>query len=275
MFVISVANQKGGSGKTTTAVNLAACLAMKGCRTLLVDLDPQAQASAFLRIEDRSPKATVFDGILETRTQGVNADDLYVPITQRLTLMPSEGITADDEARLVAQPNRENRLNDLLAGAKGKYDFVVVDCPPTLGMLTRNALMASNAVLLTVETSFLALHGMGRMLNLVQEVRNHKALRVYALATMFDGRTSFSREVLEDMRGFFEEMMLDTVIRQNVRLKEAASHGEPIFTYSRSSRGAEDYRAMTDELLGRIITDIEDFKSLVPEYGPDNSATDH
>ncbi|MFA4973197.1 MAG: ParA family protein [bacterium] len=265
MFTISVANQKGGSGKTTTAVNLAACLAMKGCRTLLVDLDPQAQASAFLRIEDRTPKGTVFDGILETRAEGLKSEDLYVPITQKLTLMPSEGISADDEGRLIAQPNRDERLAKLLADAKGKYDFVVIDCPPTLGILTQNALKASNAVLLTVETSFLALHGMSRMLKLVQEIRNHKALRVYAVATMFDGRTSFSREVLDDMRQYFQEMMLDTVIRQNVRLKEAASHGEPIFTYSRGSRGAEDYRAMTDELLGRVITDIEDFKSLAPE----------
>jgi len=271
MFIISVANQKGGSGKTTTAVNLAACLAMKGCRTLLVDLDPQAQASAFLRIEDREQKATVFDGILETRTGNYNTEDLYVPITQRLTLIPSEGISADDEGRLIAQPNRENRLTELLAGAKGNYDFVVIDCPPTLGILTQNALMASNAVLLTVETSFLALHGMSRMLKLVQEIRSRKALRVYAVATMFDGRTSFSHEVLTDMRGYFEDMMLDTVIRQNVRLKEAASHGEPIFTYSRSSRGAVDYRAMTDELLGRIITDIEDFKSLAPEFSIENT----
>ncbi len=271
MFTISVANQKGGSGKTTTAVSLAACLSMKGCRTLLVDMDPQAQATTFLRAEEHSPKGTIFDGILETRMGGVKEEDLYVPIYQKLSLIPSETISVDDEARLICQPNRDGRLTDLLARAKGSHDFAVVDCPPTLGVLTQNALMASNAVLLTVETSFLALHGMGQMLRLIQEVRKRKALRVYALATMFDGRTAFAREVLEDMRGYFEEMMLDTVIRRNVRLKEAASHGEPIFTYSKNSRGAVDYRAMTDELLGRIITDIEDFKSLVPEDGFENS----
>jgi len=264
MFTISVANQKGGSGKTTTAVNLAACLAMKGCRTLLVDLDPQGQASTYLRVEERGAKATVFDGILETRTE-VNREDLYVPIYSKLNLIPSEGIDADDEARLICQPDRTQRLTKLLADAKGNYDFVVIDCPPTLGILTQNALMASNAVLLTVETSFLALHGMGRMLKLVQDVRAKKALRVYAVATMYDGRTSFAKEVLADMKEYFEDVMLDTVIRHNVRLRESASHGEPIFTYSKSSRGAADYRAMTDELLGRVITDIEDFKNLVPE----------
>lgn len=262
MYTIAVANQKGGSGKTTTAVNLAACLSMKGCRTLLIDLDPQAQASTCLRVEEREPKGSVFDAILETRKGVGDLRDLYVPIAHGLTVLPSENLTADDEARLIAQPDREVRLREMLEKAKGEYDFGVIDCPPTLGILTQNALMASNAVLLTIEPSFLALHGVGRLLELVQRVRTSRALRVFAVATMVDGRTSFTREVLEDMRGYFQDMMLSTVIRQNVRLRECASHGEPIFTYARSSRGAEDYRALTDELLGRIVKGIEEFKSL-------------
>ena len=158
------------------------------------------------------------------------------------------------------------RLKNILEKGKNDYDFTVIDCPPTLGVLTQNALTAANAVLLTVETSFLALHGVGRMLELIQDVRKKHALRVFALATMFDGRTAFSKEVLADMRDYFEEMMLDTVIRRNVRLKESASHGEPIFTYSRSSRGAIDYKAMTDELLEKIVQSIKDLNQIVPTF---------
>ncbi len=262
MYTIAVANQKGGSGKTTTAVNLAAGLASKGCRVLLVDLDPQAQASTYLRVEDRNPKGTVFDMILETRKPR-DINDIYVPIDTGLNLLPSESISCDDESRLNSQPNRETRLREILNHAKKDHEFAVIDCPPTLGVLTRNALIASNAVLLTIETSFLALHGVGKLLNLIQEVRAKHAIRVFAVATMFDGRTSFSHEVLEDMRGYFEEMMMSTVIRQNVRLKESSSHGESIFSYAHTSRGADDYRALTDELLGKIVQGIEDIKSLV------------
>lgn len=265
MYTIAVANQKGGSGKTTTAVNLAACLSMKGCRCLLVDLDPQAQASTHLRVEDRAPKGSVFDAILETRTPR-DVGELYIPIAQSLTLLPSENLNPDEEVVLNTQVDRESRLKNILDQAKNDYDFTVIDCPPTLGVLTQNALTASNAVLLTVETSFLALHGVGRMLELIQDVRKKHALRVFAVATMFDGRTAFSKEVLDDMRDYFEEMMLDTVIRRNVRLKESASHGEPIFTYSRSSRGAIDYKAMTDELLEKIVQSIKDLNKIAPTF---------
>ncbi len=263
MYTIAVANQKGGSGKTTTAVNLAACLSNKGCRALLVDLDPQAQASTCFRIEERSPKGSVFDAILETRCTKT-LDELYVPIGKGLTLLPSECISIDDELTLNSQHDRDKKLCTLLDQAKNDYDFAIIDSPPNLGVLTRNALMASNAVLLTVETSFLALHGVGKILELIQQVRRTHAIRVFALATMFDCRTSFSREVIDDMRGYFSDMMLNTVIHRNVRLQESASHGEPIFTYSKTSRGSEDYKAMTDELLDRIVESIKDLNSMTP-----------
>ncbi|MFH0799106.1 MAG: ParA family protein [Pseudomonadota bacterium] len=264
MYTISVANQKGGCGKTTTAVNLSACLSMKGYRVLLVDADPQAQASTCLRIEDREPRGTIFDAILETRKGARSFADMLVPISSGLTLLPSEGISMDDEARLNSQPQRSLKLAPLLGSVKNQYDFAVIDCPPTLGVLTQNALLASNAVLLTVETSFLALHGVGKLLSLIQDVRKEHAIRMFAVATMFDGRTSFAREVLEDMRGYFDNVMLSTVIRENVRLKEAASHGMPIFTYAHASNGAEDYRALTDEILAKVVQGIQEMKKLVP-----------
>lgn len=264
MYTIAIANQKGGSGKTTTAVNLAACLSTKGYRSLLIDLDPQAQASTCLRVEERAPEGSVFDALLETRRAEGSLEGLCVRISNGLTLLPSTSITPDEEVSLASQPNRSGRLAESLAAVKGDYDFAIIDCPPTLGILTQNALMAANAVLLTVETSFLALHGVGRLLELVQAVRREKALRVFAVATMFDGRTAFAREVLRDMQGYFEEALLSTVIRQNVRLRESACHGVPIFTYDHGSYGAKDYMALTDELLGRIVQGIEEMKNLIP-----------
>lgn len=252
MYTIAVANQKGGSGKTTTSVNLSACLVEKGHRVLLVDLDPQAQASTCWRIEDHEAKGSVFDMILETRDPERPLIEVGHRLPNGLTLIASEHISPDDEARLIAQPRRFTRLKESLDKVRRDYDFVIVDCPPTLGVLTQNALLASDAVLLTVETSFLALHGVGRMLETVRTVRKQNPLKVFALATIYDRRTNFATEVLEDMQSYFKDMMLRTVIRQNIRLKEAASSGESIIDYARSSYGAEDYRALADELLRKI-----------------------
>lgn len=263
MYTISIANQKGGSGKTTTAVNLAACLSMKGYRSLLIDLDPQAQASTCLRAEDSNSNKNIFDALIEARITRIPIKEVGLAISRKLTLLPSAAISPDEEVALSTQSNCMTRLSQQLTAVKDDFDFAIIDCPPTLGVLTQNALMASNAVLLTVETSFLALHGVGRLLELVQAIRREKALRVFAVATMYDGRTAFAREVLKDMQGYFEEALLSTVIRHNVRLKEAACHGMPIFTYDRSSYGAQDYTAMTDELLGKIVQGIQEMKNLI------------
>lgn len=263
MYTIAIANQKGGVGKTTTSVNVATCLSMKGYRVLLIDLDPQAQASTCLRVEDRRQSGSVFDMLIEARSPAASLREVKINISQRLSLLPATSISPDDEAMLASQPNRAQRLSQQLSAVRDDYDFTIIDCPPTLGVLTQNALMASNAVLLTVETSFLALHGVGRMLELVQAVRREKALRVFAVATMFDSRTAFAREVLKDMQNFFEEALFSTVIRQNVRLKESACHGLPIFTYDRASYGAQDYMALTNELLGRIVQGIEEIRGLM------------
>jgi len=252
MYTIAVANQKGGSGKTTTAVNLSACLAEKGHRVLLVDLDPQAQASTCWKIEELEPKGTVFDMILETRDPDRPLVEIGHQVGEGLTLLPSENISTADEARLLSQPRQFDRLGEWLNKVRGNYDFAIIDCPPTLGVLTQSALKASDAVLLTVETSFLALHGVGRILETIKSVRSENPIRVFALATMYDGRTNFANEVLEDMQDYFGDMMLKTVIRENVRLKEAASCGVPITEYCHNSYGAEDYTTLTKELLKKI-----------------------
>jgi chromosome partitioning protein len=252
MYTIAVANQKGGSGKTTTAVNLSACLAEKGHRVLLVDLDPQAQASTCWKIEELEPKGTVFDMILETRDPDRPLVEIGHQVGEGLTLLPSENISTADEARLLSQPRQFDRLGEWLNKVRGNYDFAIIDCPPTLGVLTQSALKASDAVLLTVETSFLALHGVGRILETIKSVRTENPIRVFALATMYDGRTNFANEVLEDMQDYFGDMMLKTVIRENVRLKEAASCGVPITEYCHNSYGAEDYTTLTKELLKKI-----------------------
>lgn len=263
MYSIAVANQKGGSGKTTTAVNLSAALAIKGYRVLLVDMDPQAQASTYLRVEEKMPKGNVFDAILDTGDFAGQPASVLVPVYRGLTLIPSRGVTLDDELRLNSQPNRDLRLAQILSNVKDGFDFAVIDCPPTLGVLTQNAMMAANSVVLTIETSFLALHGVGRLLDLIKDIRHRHAIRIFALATMYDGRTTFCRDVLADMRGYFKDMMLATIIRQNIKLKESSSFGMPIFTYARDSYGAKDYGAMADELLKKIVQGIEEMKRLV------------
>src|SRR3989338_8288609 len=180
-YVISVANQKGGSGKTTTAVNLSACLTEKGYQVLLIDLDPQSQASTWWRCEEKEPKGSVFDALLETKTVNTKMASLGLQVHDGLILWPSAGVSPDDEARLNSQPKRFLRLKEKLDELDQHYDFVVIDCTPTLGVLMQNALLASDAVLLTVETSFLALHGMGRMLQLIQNIRRQHSIEVFAL----------------------------------------------------------------------------------------------
>lgn len=254
--VIAIANQKGGSGKTTTAVNLAACLAEKGYRVLLIDLDPQAQASTCFRAEEKNLHGTIFDLLLQSRRNGHTLKSCSVPVYEKVDMVPSDTLSIDDEGRLAAQPNRSLQLCKLLKEDEDseQYDFVIIDTPPNLGVLTLNAILASDLLLLTVETSFLALHGVSRLLDLIKTLRqeHHHAPKVLVLPTLFDRRTTFAHEVLKNMKEYFQDTLMQTVIRQNVRLKEATSRGEPIITYAKNSYGSEDYRSLTRELLKRL-----------------------
>lgn len=251
MFTIAVANQKGGSGKTTTAVNLAACLAERKRKVALIDLDPQSQATTYFRLDEEGVDTSIFDVMMGRQ---IKLDQATVAINEMLKIIPSKILSHDGEAQLLMQPRRLFKLKETMEDLSQNTDYAIIDCPPNLGLLTYNALLASNVVLLTVETSFLALHGVSRLLEVIDEMKkkhNHN-LGLFALATMYDTRTRYAQEVLEDMRGFFKNQMLKTVIRRNVRLTEAASIGLPINEYRPTSYGAEDYSALAAEIDRRV-----------------------
>lgn len=253
MHIVAVANHKGGSGKTTSAVNLAACLAEMQYQVLLVDLDPQSHASLSFGIEISKEEQSIFWAMLQPSSDRAWLAEISMPVGKGLALIPSAPLSIRDEEALMARQQRLFRLRELI-GQVPKYDFVIIDCPPALGILTCNAFMASNVVILPVETSFFAMNGVGRALEILADLgtqHNHTPMQL-AVATLFDRRTSLARDILEELRRFFRGAMLETVIRQSIHLREAASHGQPITDYAPSSRGCRDYADLTEEFLQRV-----------------------
>jgi chromosome partitioning protein len=246
--IVSVMNQKGGCGKTTTAVNLAAALQTKGSRVLVVDMDPQAHATLGLNGRLRSPiDRTVHDALMRRDS----LEPVLVSPRPGLDLAPSGDDLLFAERDLGNGETAEERLHDCLRRTARSYDFIFIDCPPSLGPLTFNALRACDEILVPVEIGFFSLNGVSNFLRALQRYRPSwlTQKRIRALATLFDGRTSFAREVIEEMRRFFGEALYRTVIHHNVKLKEAASFGLPITEYDRRSRGCADYMALADEVL--------------------------
>lgn len=250
---IAFINQKGGVGKTTCCVNVAAALARKGKSILLVDCDPQAHATIHLGVEPHNLKASLYDVMIGERAA---AEVLISDVRPSLSLIPSNLDLSAVEVEIAANMGRENLLKSALLELfrLRKYDFVLLDCPPSLGLLSINALCVAREVFIPVQTEFLALQGLSKLLEIISLVKRrlNPILRVRGvIATMFDGRTRLAKEVLEDVRNFFGERVFRTVINKNVRLAEAPGFGKTIFEYDRTSRGAEDFNSLADEILAQ------------------------
>ena len=247
--VISIANQKGGVGKTTTAVNISAILAKKGKKVMLIDADPQGNASSGLGLEKKDMECSLYDVLIND----VNIEDtLRGTELKTLKVCPSNMDLAGAEVELVSEMSREQRLKEKLDEIKDEFDFVIIDCPPSLGLITLNAFTASDSVLIPVQCEYFALEGLGQLLNTINLVKKHlnRTLEIEgAVLTMYDMRTNLSNQVVKEVKRYFEDKVYKTVIPRNIKLSEAPSFGMPIIMYDAKSKGARAYEKLARELL--------------------------
>ncbi len=254
MRVVAIANQKGGCGKTTTSINFSACLAYLDKRVLLIDLDPQGHSTCGLGVRAESGKRSVYDLLSCWSSSLSKISEVISPVGPNLSLIPSYEILSGLEQELANQPSRSSRLRDALKRLQGEgmdYDFVVLDCPPNLGVLTANAFEAADEVMIPIEPSFFSLHGLAKISEtLVQVNRNRTVpIEVFALLTLFRSDLAFSKEVYEEVKKYFKEKLLKSIIHENVVLKEASSAGRSIVDYDRESGAFKDYLNLATEYL--------------------------
>ena len=253
--VIAVANQKGGVGKTTTAVNLAACMALTGKKVLLIDMDPQGNASSGLGVALGPGQLGAYELLIG---EAVFSQVVYSTEVESLKVIPSTVNLAGAEIELVDRAGREHSLKNALNGVSEDFEFVVVDCPPSLGLLTLNALAVSDSVLIPMQCEYYSLQGLSHLLKTLKLVKNsiNPDLKVEGiLLTMYDGRTTLTSQVEQQVQRYFKDFLLQTIIPRNVRLSEAPSHGKPIVLYDARSRGADSYVELAKEIISRSKAD--------------------
>ena len=246
--IIAVANQKGGVGKTTTAVNVSAILAKRGKKVMLIDADPQGNASSGLGLE-KETENSLYDVLINDVDLESTLQDTTI---KTLKVCPSNMNLAGAEVELVSQMSREQRLKEKLDVIKDDFDFIIIDCPPSLGLITLNAFTASDSVLIPVQCEYFALEGLGQLLNTINLVKKHlnKSLEVEgAVLTMYDMRTNLSNQVVKEVKRYFEDKVYKTVIPRNIKLSEAPSYGMPITLYDPKSKGARAYEKLAREIM--------------------------
>lgn len=253
--VIALANQKGGVGKTTTSVNLAACLADQGNRVLLIDMDAQGNATSGIGIDKAQIKQDIYDVLVNE----VFLEDVILTTKRKnLDVVPATIRLSGAEIELASQFAREKRLADALLLVQDEYDYLLLDCPPSLGILTVNAFTACDSILIPVQSEYYALEGLNQLINTYQLVQKHfnPTLKIEGvLLTMFDARTNLGNQVVSEVKDYFKEAVYETIIPRNVKLSEAPSYGEPIVDYDANSKGAKAYEALAKEVLAANATE--------------------
>ena len=254
--VIAVCNQKGGVGKTSTSISIASCLALQGRKCLLVDLDPQGNATSGLGVDKQKIDKSIYHALLD-QTQ---ISDLIVETSvQNLHLIPSNYNLSGAEVELVGEISRESRLKKALSGLDTTYEYVFIDCPPSFGLLTINAMTSANSVLIPIQCEYYALEGLSQLVNTINLVKDNlnSTLEIEGIVmTMADFRTKLTQEVIDEVKRHFAEKVYNTIIPRNIRLSEAPGFGKPIFLYDASSEGARKYKELSNEFLTRNTQDV-------------------